>query len=249
MANLGVQNFDLRKNEKILLLQEFEELARQISPPAGLFSGLKSVVRTWLCLNLTSLMQRLGYNKRKLSKYKGKPILLNIGCLGRRTSQYINADLILGVDYIPKILFGKLDYDLLINITCHDKNLSNITDGIFLSHVLEHIPPSLAITALKNCFAYLKPGGCIRVVVPDVKAYNRPNLTDSQKAINSTLAMNRMAYGWGHKFMYDAKLLNVLMEEAGFSELKEVTFREGLLGETDLAKYKAESIYMTGIKV
>jgi hypothetical protein len=58
-----------------------------------------------------------------------------------------------------------------------------------------------------------------------------------------------MAYGWGHKFMYDAKLLNLLMEEAGFSELKEVTFREGLLGETDLAKYKAESIYMTGIKV
>ena len=49
--------------------------------------------------------------------------------------------------------------------------------------------------------------------------------------------------------MYDAKLLNLLMEEAGFSELKEVTFREGLLGETDLAKYKAESIYMTGIKV
>jgi hypothetical protein len=25
MANLGVQNFDLRKNENILLLQEFEE--------------------------------------------------------------------------------------------------------------------------------------------------------------------------------------------------------------------------------
>ena len=48
--------------------------------------------------------------------------------------------------------------------------------------------------------------------------------------------------------MYDAELLTLLMEEAGFSEVKEVTFKKGILSETDLPHRQPESIYLTGVK-
>ena len=48
--------------------------------------------------------------------------------------------------------------------------------------------------------------------------------------------------------MYDAKILRVLLEEAGFTEVKEVAFREGLLNETDIEFRASESIYLTAIK-
>ena len=125
----------------------------------------------------------------------------------------------------------------------------NIADGIFLSHVLEHIPPTLVITGLKNCLAYLKVGGCIRISVPTLALYDMPNLSPSKQTKNHALAKNLVFYGFGHKFMYNAELLTVLMEEAGFSKVKEVTYGEGLLGETDPPYREHESMYLTGIKV
>jgi predicted SAM-dependent methyltransferase len=136
----------------------------------------------------------------------------------------------------------------LLNLTYYDKNLLEYAHTIILSHVLEHIHPQLAIRALKNCFAYLKPGGYIRVSVPYLEAYNQANLPQCQDVCNRMLAKNRLIYGWGHQFMYDADLLGVLLEEAGFVEVKEETFGKGLLGETDSLEHRAESIYLTAIK-
>lgn len=65
---------------------------------------------------------------------------------------------------------------------------------------------------------------------------------------NPMLAKNKLIYDYGHQFMYDAELLSLLMEEAGFSEVKEVTFTTGLLCETDAEWQQPESIYVTGIK-
>ena len=116
-----------------------------------------------------------------------------------------------------------------------------------LSHVLEHIPPMLAITALKNCFAYLKQSGYIRISVPCLEAYEQPKLPLCGFK-NRTLAKNNLIYNHGHRFMYDVKLLTLIMQEAGLKEVKEVTFSKGLLSEADVLERQAETIYLTAIK-
>ena len=40
-------------------------------------------------------------------------------------------------------------------------------DAILAEHVWEHLDCFAAIVAAQNCFKYLKPGGYIRVAVPD----------------------------------------------------------------------------------
>ncbi|HAC62963.1 MAG TPA: hypothetical protein DCF68_05360, partial [Cyanothece sp. UBA12306] len=142
----------------------------------------------------------------------------------------------------------QLGYELLINITSCDKNLINIADGIFLSHVLEHIPPNLALEALKNCFRYLKKDGCLRIVVPDLEKMKLNPTNEATDNIRNAINLNRGFYDWGHKFMYHSDLVIFLLEEAGFSNIEQVDFQKGLLGKTDLAKYKQVSIYVTAIK-
>ncbi len=47
----------------------------------------------------------------------------------------------------------------------------NSVDGLFCSHVLEHLTRVDFDVALKNSFNYLKPGGQFRVIVPDLRIF------------------------------------------------------------------------------
>lgn len=243
--------FKLSKSERENLVREFYDLANRLSPSPNLFSSLKYVLRTWMCLNLTIFIQSTGYNKRKINQWKQKneKVIINIGSLGSLGNpEYLRADLLLGTRDFPKVFLNQLGYDLLINITSCDKNLINVADGIFLSHVLEHIPPNLALEALKNCFSYLKKDGCLRIVVPDLEKMKLNPTNGLENNIRNVINLNRVFYDWGHKFMYNSDLLIFLLEEAGFSNIEKVNFQKGLLGKTDLAKYKEASIYITAIK-
>jgi predicted SAM-dependent methyltransferase len=40
-------------------------------------------------------------------------------------------------------------------------------DAILAEHVWEHLAPEESVIAAKNCFTFLKPGGYLRVAVPD----------------------------------------------------------------------------------
>lgn len=44
-------------------------------------------------------------------------------------------------------------------------------DGLFCSHVLEHLTRADFDVALSNSFNYLKPGGTFRIIVPDLRIY------------------------------------------------------------------------------
>lgn len=260
MSNIELDNTEARDKQK-LLLQEFDQIARRTARPTGL-TAIRISRGMWISLKMTNLLQRLGYNKRKLANLeREKPLILNIGCGSVKDSSMINADLfpyylpileqiILGLKFLVNPFWGdkNLVFYLLINLPYYDLHLSNCADGIVLSHVLEHLPPTLVINALRNCLDYLKPGGCIRVSVPYLGAYDLASLPPSQGVKNRMLAKNSVIYGWEHQFMYDAELLTALMEKAGFSYVKEVAFQEGLLHQTDLKSRQPESIYLTGLK-
>lgn len=87
--------------------------------------------------------------------------MLNIGCGDTANSQWVNIDL------------GGGD-----NVTSHDvtKGLpfpDQSFDVVYHSHLLEHLPREKALSFMGECFRILKPGGIVRVLVPDLEQISR----------------------------------------------------------------------------
>ena len=82
-------------------------------------------------------------------------------------------------------------------------------DRILAEHVLEHLSERDCRMSLGECFCYLKPGGLLRIAVPDgfhpdpaYKKYVRPGGTG--------------AGAGDHKVLYNYKLITEKLEAAGF---------------------------------
>lgn len=87
----------------------------------------------------------------------------------------------------------------------------NSIDALLAEHVWEHLTPEEAAIACKTCYTYLKPGGYIRVAVPD--GYH-PDPIYRQWV--------RVGGAWigqvsnDHKVLYTHETLVQLFEQAGF---------------------------------
>jgi predicted SAM-dependent methyltransferase len=78
----------------------------------------------------------------------------------------------------------------------------NSSDCIYASHVLEHFPKRQAPRFLRECFLALRPGGIIRLAVPDLEAMARLYLTCLEGALsNDPQAEQR--YDWILLEMFD----------------------------------------------
>ena len=116
-------------------------------------------------------------------------------------------------------------------------------DGIYCSHVLEHLAYDDFKLALKNTYSVLKPGGIFRGVVPDIKAevVNYIEKYDEVEApalelMRSTLlgvetrgrtlaAGIKKLYGNSkHLWMWDYKTLAFELKKAGFVNIRECKF-------------------------
>ena len=71
----------------------------------------------------------------------------------------------LNVVFSPNVLYGDIIKGLPVG--------ENQCDGIYCSHVLEHLSLADARIALRNTFKILKKGGIFRCVVPDLEFYAR----------------------------------------------------------------------------
>ena len=82
-------------------------------------------------------------------------------------------------------------------------------DAILAEHVWEHLTLDQGIAAAKLCMRYLRPGGYLRIAVPDG---NHPDP-------NYVGAVKPGGLGPGaddHKVLYDYKLLSRVISEVGF---------------------------------
>jgi predicted SAM-dependent methyltransferase len=87
----------------------------------------------------------------------------------------------------------------------------NSLDAMLAEHVWEHLMPDDALTAAKTCFTYLKPGGYLRIAVPDG---HHPSPTYREWV--------RVGGAWSgqltndHKVLYTYDTLAGLFQAAGF---------------------------------
>lgn len=123
--------------------------------------------------------------------------LLNLGCGERRHSDWINVDF---TSHSPEVLAHDLKKPLPFP--------EGEFDAVYHSHVLEHLPRPAAPGFLAECRRVLRPGGVIRVAVPDLERIVRTYL----ELLEGALAGDQTArerYEWIMLELFDQMVRNV----------------------------------------
>jgi len=131
---------------------------------------------------------------------------------------------------------------------------------IYSSHTFEHFTSEESLRIAKNCRQVLKPGGILRIVVPDLELIVREYLADPNPLASQTfLSRLSLHHSWqdfmhpgsNHSQMLDGRSLTHLLRSAGFDEVAISGFRTSAIPEIDqldLEVRRRESLYVEARK-
>jgi len=141
---------------------------------------------------------------------------LNLGCFDRKIHGFINIDI--REDVNP---------DVVDDVFKLNNFQENSVDLIYACHVLEHADYVESERALNRWFAVLKPGGVLRLAVPDMEAhfahyYYHKDL----RLLHSTFwGSQKHPYDY-HKNGWDFKKLNEDLSNVGFTKVVRYDWRK-----------------------
>lgn len=188
-------------------------------------------------------------------------ILLNLGCGTTAPANWMNCDSSLHAQ-ISKIPFMHSVFRVagLVGGAEWPKNIDYVSlnnpfpwadssiDCVYASHVLEHLRVKTANNFLKESYRVLKPGGTLRIVVPDLLYHARrylDNYTNAKSASADFLQTLHLQipeempflsklinffsdYPTIHKYMYDPATLRKLFSAYGFKDHNEAQYGRSL---------------------
>jgi predicted SAM-dependent methyltransferase len=108
--------------------------------------------------------------------------LLNLGCGSRVHPEWTNIDIAASVPHV-------IVYDLRKDIPFPEGTF----DVVYHSHLLEHLPKRKAFSFIQECYRVLKPGGLIRIAVPDLERIASLYLQALEKS-------TQRQEGWDHHY-------------------------------------------------
>ena len=168
---------------------------------------------------------------------------LHLGCADCTPSGWVNVDYALGARLarLPWIgracrALGLLRLDWPRGIVVHDLRrpfpwADDSAEAVYSSHTLEHLSGDAGRRFVHECHRVLRPGGVLRIVVPDLRACVQTYLDGKVPAgeFLGTLGVDPVMPGDGwlrrflapwvrfpHRCMYDEDSLPALLREAGF---------------------------------
>ena len=169
-----------------------------------------------------------------------------------------NLDILDLSEYAKAYGYNFRQVDVLQGIPYPDDSV----DIINASHVLEHFSYEDGEKFLRECFRVLKPGGVIRITVPDPAVLSRLYLDG--KLLETVLPFSVKAEKsstdceifWslltdGHKSAYDEKTLATALRKAGFVEIRKMSFgvsRSKVIEEQVIDMYPTISLYVEAEK-
>ena len=193
-------------------------------------------VRFRLRLLLTHAVVRR--SRRRADALLGsQPLRLNLGSYLDRKPGFVNLDLAgIPVD-VPWDLVRPLPFPSdSIDAICHD-------------HTVEHLTLAQGLALNRECFRVLRPGGRMRVSVPDAGLAIRDyDAALTVEAPTPLLEMQRLFYDWGHQTMYDGETLSMLLAECGFAEVEVCAFRQSRIEPCPDISWREGSLYMEAVK-
>lgn len=136
---------------------------------------------------------------------------------------------------------------------------SNSCDGVFCSHVLEHLALEDFYKALRESYRVLKPGGTFRLVLPNLQKYMEEyqqalQTDDPQASVrfmqHTIVGTEYRAKGlkaivegiWGnarHLWMWDPVSMQHALREAGFSSVRPAIFQDSKDSMFELVEEKS----------
>lgn len=127
-------------------------------------------------------------------------------------------------------------------------------DAIFHEHLLEHLTLHDGFGLTLECHRALRPGGVLRVGVPDAGACLRSyaGIDDpdwAQSRPTPMLAVEALFYEHGHHAMYDEQLLTEALAAAGFADVAACEFGDSRLSPCpDTEARRDGTLYVEGVK-
>ena len=216
-----------------------------------------------LVFEMKIFLRRARYRRTSLRQLAGlEGCRVNIGCGDQPTTGWVNLEL----RPSSNVHF----WDCRRGLPFSDGAVA----AIYSEHAFEHFDPDTEGNLfLRECLRCLKPGGVLRVVVPDVGAYLRayghaweplaamrhleakqggwrdPWLGETYRT--QMQLMNAVFRQHGeHKYAYDEETLVLILRQAGFSQV--VPQRFGISIDRDMVPdsegRKTESLYVDAVK-
>ena len=120
-------------------------------------------------------------------------------------------------------------------------------DFMYSSHFFEHLYPEEAVNLLREAWRSLKPGGLLRLSIPDLAyAIALYHKGDKDRMLKSYFFVEDENNHYSrHKYMYDYDMLSKLLKEAGFREVVRRQFRQGDMPDIHLLDNReGESLFV-----
>lgn len=168
-------------------------------------------------------------------------VRLHLGCGWNKLPGWINIDLVGGKTDLVWDLRRPLPFD------------RSSVDAVFLEHVFEHMAYSETLTVLGHLKTTLKPGGVLRVGVPDAGMYAKWYASDPESLraerwgrATAMLALREVFQEHAHVAAYDAETLILVLEAGGFpgAEVTEAGTSVLLESAPDMPERWAETVYV-----
>jgi predicted SAM-dependent methyltransferase len=132
---------------------------------------------------------------------------------------------------------------------------SGSVDAIFAEHLFEHLTYDQGTVLMRECARVLRPGGVLRIGVPDLDRYvasylGHDDLIDRVRPGRPTraIALGEPFFLHGHKCMYDFETLERASLDSGFSAVEKSVFGEGRISPSpDSIERRDETLYVDAI--
>lgn len=133
---------------------------------------------------------------------------------------------------------------------------SSSVSAVFHEHLLEHLPLRAGAILMTECYRLLKPGGILRVGVPDAGRLIRSYGSDRSylEALHpdrptAMLAVQELFYWHRHCAMFDTETLCLFFRASGFPDPREREYGDSDLDEApDTERRRAETLYVEARK-
>jgi len=148
---------------------------------------------------------------------------------------------------------------------CRLPHAAGTVDAIYACHMIEHLDRDEAWRFVEECRRVLRPGGVLRLAVPDLARLARLYANDGDaEAFMARLQVDLdrprgllarlsrlLTGGRGHHWMYDGASLVRMLGDAGFAEaivLPAGRTRIADPGRLDLAERAEDSVYVEAVR-
>jgi predicted SAM-dependent methyltransferase len=174
----------------------------------------------------TTVRREVVYRRR----FRGlHDVKINVGCGPLLAQGWVNVDVEPppGAYYLNAVNGFKFDDGAAKHIHCE--------------HFLEHLEYSHAVDFLTECHRVLRPGGSLRLIVPDgekyMLAYARrdtaffsqlEHLGNAQDRLDLPAKVVNQAFrmGGGHRYAWDFENMEAVLRQAGFSRVERSEYRD-----------------------